>query len=295
MKFLKKALPLCLLALALVITITLVAPKAEAATVESGTCGTNLKWTLDDAGTLTISGTGAMKDYGYDRYSPTYSNHPWRNVATSIKSVVIESGVTSIGDDAFSRCSSLTSITIPDSVRSIGSYAFRYCSSLTSVTIGDSVTSIGERAFTDCSSLTEVTIPASVKRICNYAFLNCSSLKTVYYGGSQTQWSSISIGSSNSALTNATIHYNHIHDYTLLPAVTVEPTCTQAGYIEYTCMYGETYRETLPALGHAAGADATVVAPTCTEQGYTESACSRCGVTGKTDYVPALGTISAAQ
>ena len=69
----------------------------------------------------------------------------------------ISDNVTSIGDYAFTSCSSLTSVTIPDSVTSIGGGAFYICSSLTSVTIPDSVTSIGDGAFQSCSSLTSLT------------------------------------------------------------------------------------------------------------------------------------------
>ena len=87
--------------------------------------------------------------------------------------------VTSIGESAFSRCSSLTSIAIPNSVTSIGNYAFRNCSGLTSVTIPNSVTSIGESAFYGCSGLTNVTIPNSVTRIDNYAFEGCSGLSQI--------------------------------------------------------------------------------------------------------------------
>ena len=85
---------------------------------------------------------------------------------------------------------------IPSSVTSIGDSAFSGCSSLTSVTIPDSVTSIGMWAFFDCSSLTSITIPASVKSIGFSAFNGCSSLKTIYYQGSEAQWEEIEIKDS---------------------------------------------------------------------------------------------------
>ena len=129
---------------------------------------------------------------------------------SSLTSVVIGDSVTSIGSEAFSNCSSLTSVVIPDSVTSIGSNAFRYCSSLTSVVIGDSVTSIGDRAFYECSSLTSVVIGDSVTSIGYEAFWACSMLTNVYYTGTEEEWESINIGSSNGSLTNATIHYNYV-------------------------------------------------------------------------------------
>ena len=87
--------------------------------------------------------------------------------------------VTSIGNDAFARCSSLTSITIPESVTNIGQFAFENCSGLTSITIPNSVTEIGNCAFQGCSGLTSITIPNSVTRIEWQAFRNCSSLTSV--------------------------------------------------------------------------------------------------------------------
>ena len=74
-------------------------------------------------------------------------------------SITIPDGVTSIGEFAFTYCSSLTRIEIPDSVTEIGNSAFGYCSSLTSIEIPDSVTSIGYGAFENCHSLTEMTLP----------------------------------------------------------------------------------------------------------------------------------------
>ena len=107
-----------------------------------------------------------------------------------IPSTVVNNGttytVTSIGEWAFSGCSSLTSIEIPNSVTSIGSSAFSGCSSLTAVEIPNSVTSIGESAFLGCSSLTAVEIPNSVTSIGNYAFRGCSSLTAVEIPNSVT-------------------------------------------------------------------------------------------------------------
>ena len=96
----------------------------------------------------------------------------------------IGSGIASIGENAFWNCDSLTSVVISNSVTSIGNYAFQACSSLTSVVIGDSVTSIG-----------------------NHAFEYCSSMTSVYYKGTSSEWSGISIGFDNSYLTNATRYY----------------------------------------------------------------------------------------
>ncbi|MEE0122464.1 MAG: leucine-rich repeat protein [Streptococcus salivarius] len=133
----------------------------------------NLTWKLYEDGKLTISGTGAMKDYNADdNLSPAYNN-------SDVKKIVIEDGVTSIGDAAFYGCSSLTSITIPDGVTSIGDAAFSDCSSLTSITISDRVTSIEPYAFYNCSSLTDITIPDSVTSIGNWAFAFCSSLTSI--------------------------------------------------------------------------------------------------------------------
>ena len=128
---------LVLLALLAAVCGLLTFSAAAESAAASGICGENLTWTLDAAGTLTVSGTGAMKDYNY-------RGAPWYQSRDSIKTVVIESGVTTIGDSAFEDCSSLTSITIPEGVTAIGDFAFADCSSLSSITIPEGVTTIGQ-------------------------------------------------------------------------------------------------------------------------------------------------------
>ena len=97
----------------------------------------------------------------------------------NIKSYIIPDSVTSIGNGAFSGCSSLSSIVIPDSVTSIGEWAFSDCSSLFNIVIPKSVTSIGDCAFIGCSSLSSIVIPNSVTSIGDWAYGGCSSLSSI--------------------------------------------------------------------------------------------------------------------
>ena len=233
--------------------------------VASGTCGaegdgSNLTWTLDSEGVLTISGSGGMHDYD----GP--SSPPWYRSRSMVKSAVIADGVTSIGEWAFFGCGSLTSVTIPNSVTSIGRYAFYYCTSLTSVTIPDSVTSIGGSAFYNCTSLTDV-----------------------YYAGSEAQWKAISISSTgNNGLLTANIHYNYVsHTHSYKDVVTA-PTCTEKGHTTHTCSCGDSYVDTYTdPLGHDLKDDAAVAA-TCTTAGTTAGKhCTRC------DYKEGMETIAA--
>lgn len=190
--------------------------------VASGACGDNLTWKLDDKGTLTISGKGAMTEWVYS------DSAPWKTYSNTINKVVIQPGVTSIGGYAFSECKNLTSITIPEGVTSIedgvfsgcglrsitipkgvtsiGRYAFQECSSLTSITIPEGVTSIGAGAFRGCSSLKNITIPESVTSIEENAFYACDGLIDVTYHSTMERWEKISIESNNNYLLNATIH-----------------------------------------------------------------------------------------
>ena len=104
----------------------------------------------------------------------------------NIKSYVIPSSVTSIGDHAFSGCDSLSEIVIPSSVTSIGKGAFSGCDSLSEIVIPSSVTNIGDSAFSGCDSLSEIVIPSSVTNIGDSAFSCCHSLSEIVIPSSVT-------------------------------------------------------------------------------------------------------------
>lgn len=137
----------------------------------SGTTG-DCTWTLDYEGVLTISGNGNVGDYSSKSQNGIHiTTAPW---GATIKSVVIENGVTNIGESAFIGCKNLTSVTIPESVKSIGNNAFAECTGLTSVTIPDNVTSIGYAAFYGCTGLTRVNI-SNITAWCNISFMESIS------------------------------------------------------------------------------------------------------------------------
>ena len=136
------------------------------------------EWYLSD-GTLTVSQKGDMSNY-------PEGETPWNRQRNGIKKIVIEEGVTRIGDYAFAGCQNLTSVEIPNSVKSIGVRAFVECIKLPSIEIPNSVTSIEEQAFSFCDGLTSIEIPNSVTIIGYQAFYNCYRLASVTIGNSVT-------------------------------------------------------------------------------------------------------------
>ena len=232
----------------------------------------NLTWKLDADGTLTISGTGAMKNYDYsgDNQSPVYNN-------SSVKKVVIEYGVTSIGTAAFSYCISLTDITIPNSVTSIGYGAFVMCSSLASITIPNGVTSIGNSAFDLCTNLTSITIPDSVTSIGDYAFYNCTSLPSITLPDNVNSIGN-SVFSYCRSLTSITIP-----DSVTSIGIEVFQKCTSLKTISLSCKsslkrsdFGEQANLVSYTLHTLKKTEAKTV--TCTEDGNIEYwTCEHCG------------------
>jgi hypothetical protein len=131
----------------------------------------SLTWSVSN-NTLIIRGTGAMPDYGSVAF-------PWINYASQIEIIIIENGVTRIGDYAFYGCSRVTSVSIPNSVITIGNSSFRDCSGLTSVIIPNSIVSIEDFAFSGCTGLISMTVPDSVLNIGGFVFTNCSRMTSI--------------------------------------------------------------------------------------------------------------------
>ncbi len=183
------------------------APVQIAVEKVKNTCGPDLTWTLEEDGTLRITGTGLMDNYeqvgeepARDGMEPVIRSFaPWDG--SKVTRVVIEEGVASIGayafensamteitlpatltsveDGAFDNCGKLKTVILPDSVKAIGMLAFNECTSLTEIRLPASLTSVGAAAFRMCIKLTELTLPDAVREVGMYAFHNCTALKTI--------------------------------------------------------------------------------------------------------------------
>ena len=162
---------------------------------EAKKCGVNVYYNYDsDSNTLTISGAGSMYNYDNGRevdvqYSPFYNNN-------DIKSIIIESGVTTVGACAFCGCENVESVTIPNTVSAIGREAFCNCKSLTSIVIPNSVSTIDTEAFYNCNNMTDITIGSGVTSI-GFGAFNISTLKQVRYSGTVSNWQKVIVGENN--------------------------------------------------------------------------------------------------
>lgn len=154
------------------VTINVIGSPTDSDLAAWGICGPQLQWKLNNSGVLTITGSGDMYDLQY----------AWQDYASQVKQVVLPSGITGIGENAFNGCVNLTSITLPNGVKRIGNGAFTDCTKLAQVTLPDSVEEIGYAAFRRCSALTQLRLPAKLTQLGLYAFADCTSLTSVSGG-----------------------------------------------------------------------------------------------------------------
>ncbi len=161
--------------------------------VQSGTAG-DVSWSLTGAGTLTVSGNGAIPDYALDSMVP-WSTYDYYTVVlekgvtgigayafykSKALSVYIPDSVTAVGESAF-RESSLVAVTIPGAVKTIGNNAFYKCANLTSASVSEGVEKIGENAFRGCTTLAYIDFPKSITSVGAGAFMSCSEMVSVRF------------------------------------------------------------------------------------------------------------------
>ena len=159
----------------------------EVKTVDSGFCGAdeggeNLKWTLDNNGVLTISGSGAMKDYTWDE---NVRLDWYVRYKKDIRSVVLDNRITHIGNYAFDKCTNIESVrytgytgnagvALPESVTTIGVHAFSDTGVTGTLKLPEHLTEIDSLAFYHCGKLNgELKLPDTVKEIGGFAFNSC--------------------------------------------------------------------------------------------------------------------------
>ncbi len=170
--------------------------------IASGNLEGGLAWNLTKAGTLTISGQGAMPDFG------SIGDQPWSANSDKIRKVVIENGVTSVGSCAFWNCgvlsaeistsvtaignsafrgSGIISVTIPSSVKTIGDSAFRECENLSSVTVCEGVETIEQNAFRSCAKLASIALPSTIGEVGAAAFIQCQNMSSATFAPGSRQ------------------------------------------------------------------------------------------------------------
>ena len=249
----KKKLIAWLLVICMAISLLPAAALADTA-AKSGKCGDNVTWTLSEDGTLTISGKGKMWDYG----TSTHGDAPWAYIG--VKNVVVNDGVTTIGEQAFAGLFYLESASIPKSVNNIGRQAFRG-SNLKSVTIAGSNTVIETEAFYLCDYLETLTIMSGTTKIGSYAFSGCSSLKSITLPDSVTQILDSAFQSCSKLETIRipknvkTIYYSTFADCTNLKNVEFNNALTKIDKLAfYNCTSLETlsFPASLKTIGESA-------------------------------------------
>lgn len=163
---------LCLVAVLLLSLASCGSSSANAADA-NGTWG-SLTWSYKkDNKTLTIMGSGDMDDF------ENSDAVAWNAVRTSATTLVIEEGITSIGDYAFYYMPALTTVHLPSTVAKLGDFSFAFCSALSTLTISEGVTTLGVGAFESCGALSSLYLPTSLTTIGDSAFAFCYSLRSI--------------------------------------------------------------------------------------------------------------------
>lgn len=155
-------------------------PKKECRTI-SGKCGENAAFTFDGE-TLRVYGSGAMENY----FAP--ESTPFCAFRRAVRELIIEDGISAVGDYAFCGFSGITEVYVPGSVDTIGSRAFGECTSLVFATLAEGVRVIGPKAFEKNPRLTRIDLPSSLRAVDFKAFIHSNNVREVIYAGTPTEW-----------------------------------------------------------------------------------------------------------
>lgn len=286
-------------------------------TCGDGTAGNTVGYTLDtDTGVLTVSGSGAMKNYKKDiGYIKDIDHYTYK----IINKIVVNSKVTNIGDYSFANVCGvngygatgglpkLAEVSLGSGIKSIGKASFYKASSLMEITIPSSCTVIDDNAFESCTSLKSVKLGSGMVTLGNYVFMY-NALKTINF-----PYNLESIGEGCfyrcGSLTGdyvlqsklASIGKDAFYDCSSINSIAItNPNCDIyesnttiplnikiKGHIGSTAQkYAEEFGNEFEAIY---GETTQVIEPTCTEQGYTLHICDDCDRTYKTDFTDALG------
>ena len=199
-----------------------------------GTCGRNLCWMFDKAsGKLTIAGSGAMYDYGWD-------GAPWKAYAEEILKVELPDTMTALGAYAFDGCINLTELKLPEGISVIPKYALNRCESLTDLKIPDSVKVIGDTAISDCNRLTSLVLPEGLKTVEDFAFCWNAELKEVKLPeslkslGSNAFSNCPALETVNIPESIRTIEWGTFDGCTSLKEITIPRSVTEIAYWSFT-------------------------------------------------------------
>ena len=145
-----------------------------------GECGSRATWRLTDDGVLTISGKDGIYNYGWYEEDDVSPPAPWaEEVMPAVKKLVVNSGITYIGDSAFEGLDQLVSVSLPDTMEYIGWSAFSDCASLTSIVIPEGIDGLCDFTFARCTSLRSVKLPSTMRWIDGCIFSGCTSLQDI--------------------------------------------------------------------------------------------------------------------
>ena len=269
----------------------------------TGTCGDDLTWSLDWFGKLTISGTGEMYNY-LNTYSEKYPAPWYDDFSYDIKTVVVEEGVTSIGNYAFYQCAELATVELAESVASFGSNSFASCYALESIKLPTAVTEIPERCFSSCGALDEViwnenlttigsnafygcalgdtVLPEGITTIGQYAFGGCGSMTKLTLPSTLTELASYALSSMWNTRDfvftgNAPVIGDNAFNY--INATVWYPLGNETWTEEIKQNYGGTLTWQAICTGAHTFGQPTLTEATCETGSFMTSTCTVCGYT----------------